>query len=237
METKSVSLELEGLNFLKEVNLEKEKVVQNYDINTLLNNTSNILNEKKKALDEYVLKSTTSSIVSVKNENGEEVTSDTSVDVTNYTVTSKYIIDYEQNLLNSLNEKIKYYSLDNAEENNEIREISSDEKSSLLQDVLRVYKDFEVKENKFYLDNLNYILRDTTYKLSKLPEYADSTTSKDVKYIYITLPNDMDKLLEKYDTKSLMQTEMLTKGLSNRLLKLVNSNVSVNMEYNKFNLS
>ena len=47
----------------------------------------------------------------------------------------------------------------------------------------------------------------------------------------------MDKLLEKYDTKSLMQTEMLTKGLSNRLLKLVNSNVSVNMEYNKFNLS
>ena len=237
LETKSVSLELEGLNFLKEVNLEKEKVVQNYDINTLLNNTSNILNEKKKALDEYVLKSTTSSIVSVKNENGEEVTSDTSVDVTNYTVTSKYIIDYEQNLLNSLNEKIKYYSLDNAEENNEIREISSDEKSSLLQDVLRVYKDFEVKENKFYLDNLNYILRDTTYKLSKLPEYADSTTSKDVKYIYITLPNDMDKLLEKYDTKSLMQTEMLTKGLSNRLLKLVNSNVSVNMEYNKFNLS
>ena len=88
-----------------------------------------------------------------------------------------------------------------------------------------------------YLDNLNYILRDTTYKLSKLPEYADSTTSKDVKYIYITLPNDMDKLLEKYDTKSLMQTEMLTKELSNRLLKLVNSNVSVNMEYNKFNLS
>lgn len=237
LETKSVSLELEGLNFLKEVNLEKEKVVQNYDINTLLNNTSNILNEKKKALDEYVLGSTTSSIVSVENENGEEVSSDTSVDVTNYTVTSKYIIDYEQNLLNSLNEKIKYYSLDNAEENNEIREISSDEKNSLLQDVLRLYKDFEVKENKFYLDNLNYILRDTTYKLSKLPEYADSTTSKDVKYIYITLPNDMDKLLEKYDTKSLMQTEMLTKELSNRLLKLVNSNVSVNMEYNKFNLS
>ena len=237
LETKSVSLELEGLNFLKEVNLEKEKVVQNYDINTLLNNTSNILNEKKKALDEYVLGSTTSSIVSVENENGEEVSPDRSVDVTNYTVTSKYIIDYEQNLLNSLNEKIKYYSLDNAEENNEIREISSDEKNSLLQDVLRLYKDFEVKENKFYLDNLNYILRDTTYKLSKLPEYADSTTSKDVKYIYITLPNDMDKLLEKYDTKSLMQTEMLTKELSNRLLKLVNSNVSVNMEYNKFNLS
>jgi len=91
----------------------------------------------------------------VENENGEEVSSDTSVDVTNYTVTSKYIIDYEQNLLNSLNEKIKYYSLDNAEENNEIREISSDEKNSLLQDVLRLYKDFEVKENKFYLDNLN----------------------------------------------------------------------------------
>lgn len=65
----------------------------------------------------------------MENENGEEVSSDTSVDVTNYTVTSKYIIDYEQNLLNSLNEKIKYYSLDNAEENNEIREISSDEKT------------------------------------------------------------------------------------------------------------
>ena len=94
-----------------------------------------------------------------------------------------------------------------------------------------------MKENKFYLDNLNYLLRDTTYKLSKLPEYADANTVKDLKYIYINLPDDIDTLLDMYSTKSLMQTEVLTKELSSRLLKLVKSNSNVNIEYDKFNLS
>lgn len=240
IERDSVSLELETLNYLRDVNTEKEKLTSDLDVNLLLNNTNNILKSKMDALDEYVKNSVTPAIINFEdeetsNENGSQ---NKSLDVSNYTVTSKYIIDYEKNLLNNLDDKIKYYIPQNDDQNNtEVKVISNDEKQSLLQDVLKLYSDFTMKENKFYLDNLNYLLRDTTYKLSKLPEYADANTVKDLKYIYINLPDDIDTLLDMYSTKSLMQTEVLTKELSSRLLKLVKSNSNVNIEYDKFNLS
>ncbi len=240
IERESVSLELETLNYLRDVNTEKEKLTSDLDVNLLLNNTNNILKSKMDALDEYVKNSVTPAIINFEdeetsNENGSQ---NKSLDVSNYTVTSKYIIDYEKNLLNNLDDKIKYYIPQNDDQNNtEVKVISNDEKQSLLQDVLKLYSDFTMKENKFYLDNLNYLLRDTTYKLSKLPEYADANTVKDLKYIYINLPDDIDTLLDMYSTKSLMQTEVLTKELSSRLLKLVKSNSNVNIEYDKFNLS
>ena len=235
-----MSLELETLNYLRNVNTEKEKLISDLDVNLLLNNTNNILKSKKDELDEYVKNSVTPANINLedKETSNEDASQSKSLNVANYTVTSKYIIDYEKNLLNNLEDKIKYYIPQNDDQNNiEVKVISDDEKQSLLQDVLKLYEDFTMKENKFYLDNLNYLLRDTTYKLSKLPEYADVNTVKDLKYIYINLPDDIDTLLDMYSTKSLIQTEVLTKELSSRLLKLVKSNSNINIEYNKFNLS
>lgn len=240
IERESVSLELETLNYLRNVNTEKEKLISDLDVNLLLNNTNNILKSKKDELDEYVKNSVTPANINLedKETSNGDASQSKSLNVANYTVTSKYIIDYEKNLLNNLEDKIKYYIPQNDDQNNiEVKVISDDEKQSLLQDVLKLYEDFTMKENKFYLDNLNYLLRDTTYKLSKLPEYADVNTVKDLKYIYINLPDDIDTLLDMYSTKSLIQTEVLTKELSSRLLKLVKSNSNINIEYNKFNLS
>ena len=89
----------------------------------------------------------------------------------------------------------------------------------------------------FKFDNLNYILRDTTYKLSKLPDYTDSNTVKEIKYIYISLPTELDNMLDEYGTKYTFKTDRLTNNLVDRLLKISKCNVQVNVEYDKYNLS
>lgn len=236
IEKESINLELESLEYLKKVSNEKDKITNELNIELLLNNTMEVLKNKKIALDEYVSKSFTYLEDSLNDQ--DEINSDEKEKIQQYEITSKYIIDYEQTLLNSLDDKIKYYIATNTDENiNEEKNISDDEKKSLLRDVIKLYNDFVSKENKFYLDNLNYILRDTTYKLSKLPEYTDAKTVKDVKYIYVSLPEEIDDLLDKYNSKSTLQTEALTNSLKDRLLRIVDSNIQVNMEYSKYNLS
>lgn len=236
IEKESINLELESLEYLKKVSNEKDKITNELNIELLLNNTMEVLKNKKISLDEYVSKSFTYLEDSLNDQ--DEINSDDKEKIQQYEITSKYIIDYEQTLLNSLDDKIKYYIATNTDENiNEEKNISDDEKKSLLRDVIKLYNDFVSKENKFYLDNLNYILRDTTYKLSKLPEYTDAKTVKDVKYIYVSLPEEIDDLLDKYNSKSTLQTEALTNSLKDRLLRIVDSNIQVNMEYSKYNLS
>lgn len=236
IEKESVNLELESLNYLKEISDEKDKITNELNIEVLLNNTMEVLKNKKIALDEYVSQSTTYLEDGLNGQ--DELNIDGMEKVHQYEVTSKYIIDYEQTLLNNLDDKIKYYTpVNNDENSSEIKNVSEDEKKSLLQDVIKLYNDFVSKENKFYLDNLNYMLRDTTYKLSKLPEYTDAKTVMDVKYIYISLPEEIDDLLDEYNSKSTLQTEALTSSLKDRLLRIVKSNIQVNIEYDKFNLS
>lgn len=236
IEKDSINLELESLEYLKKVSNEKDKITNELNIEVLLNNTMEALKNKKISLDEYVSKSFTYLKDNLNDQ--DEINSDEKEKIQQYEITSKYIIDYEQTLLNNLDDKIKYYIPTNTDENiNEEKTISDDEKKSLLRDVIKLYNDFVSKENKFYLDNLNYILRDTTYKLSKLPEYTDAKTVKDVKYIYVSLPEEIDDLLDEYNSKSTLQTEALTNNLKDRLLRIVDSNIQVNMEYSKYNLS
>lgn len=236
IEKESINLELESLEYLKKVSNEKDKITNELNIELLLNNTMEVLKNKKIALDEYVSKSFTYLEDTLNAQ--DEINSDDKEKIQQYEITSKYIVDYEQTLLNNLDDKIKYYIPTNTDENiNEEKNISDDEKKSLLRDVIKLYNDFVSKENKFYLDNLNYILRDTTYKLSKLPEYTDAKTVKDIKYIYVSLPEEIDDLLDKYNSKSTLQTEALTNSLKDRLLRIVDSNIQVNIEYSKYNLS
>lgn len=240
IEKNLVNLELNTTSYLKDINNEITKLTIDIDIQTLLKNTKVILEEKQSELDEYVDKSIIKEQVNLEEdneENNDNINTDT-VQTTRYEVTSKYIIDYEKSLLNNLYEKIKYYIPENTQEDTEsIKPISVDEKKSVLEDVIKLYNDYLEKENKFYLDNLNYMLRDTTYKLAKLPEYTDAKTVKDVEYIYISLPEEINILLDEYNTKSSMQIEALTRGLKDRLLRIIDSNIKVNEEYIEFNKS
>lgn len=234
IEKSSIDLEMEVLNYLNEVSKEVGNITKDLNVDTLLVNSKTILDAKKQTMDSYLENSVLKEEIPV-DENQENKTPEIK-ETKQYSVTSRYIVDYEQTLINSLNEKFSYYIQAPSQEENK-KEVSSDEKKELLKDVLKLYNDFVSKENKFYLDNLNYMLRDTTYKLAKLPEYTDATTVKDIEYIYISLPDQIDELLDKYNTKSTLQTDTLTSELYNRLLKLVNSNIQVTKEYDKFNLS
>lgn len=236
IEKNIISLELNTTSFFKDINSEITKLTNDLDIKTLLNNTELILEGKQKDLTEYVDNSVDK--LEVNREENNENKEVEIIEISKYEVTSKYILDYEKSLLNNLEQKIKYYIPEISDENTEnTLQVHADEKKSVLQDVINLYNDFVEKENKFYLDNLNYMLRDTTYKLAKLPEYTDANTVKDVKYIYITLPEEIDVLFDKYNTKSAMQLEVLTIKLKEGLFKIVDSNIKVNEEYIKFNKS
>ena len=238
IEKNIINLELNTTAFFKDINSEITKLTNDLDINNLLNNTKLILEGKQKELTEYVDNSLDKLEVNIEENKENENKEVEIIEISKYEVTSKYILDYEKSLLNNLEQKIKYYIPEVSDENNEnTLQVTADEKKSVLQDVISLYNDFLTKENKFYLDNLNYMLRDTTYKLAKLPEYTDANTVKDVKYIYITLPEEIDVLFDKYNTKSAMQLEFLTTKLKEGLLKIVDSNIKVNEEYIKFNKS
>ena len=246
IEKEIATIEIDNINYTKDVSKEKENLTKDINIELLLNNTKNILTEKQKNLEEYEKNSNIE--VEVKESlNEEENKDEVKTETRHYDVTSKHIIEYEKNLIKTLDEKIQYYlpeEKNESEENNENvneekdkKEISADEKKSILDEVLKLYNDYLARENKFYLDNLNYILRDTTYKLSKLPDYTDSNTVKEIKYIYISLPTELDNMLDEYGTKYTFKTDRLTTNLLDRLLKISKCNVQVNVEYDKYNLS
>ena len=246
IEKEIATIEIDNINYTKDVSKEKENLTKDINIELLLNNTKNILTEKQKNLEEYEKNSYIE--VEVKESlNEEENKDEVKKETRHYDVTSKHIIEYEKNLIKTLDEKIQYYlpeEKNESEENNENvneekdkKEISADEKKSILDEVLKLYNDYLARENKFYLDNLNYILRDTTYKLSKLPDYTDSNTVKEIKYIYISLPTELDNMLDEYGTKYTFKTDRLTTNLLDRLLKISKCNVQVNVEYDKYNLS
>lgn len=233
-------IEIENINYTKDVSKEKENLTKDINIALLLNNTKSILTEKQKNLEEYEKNSSIE--VEVKDDVSEQENKNVvKTETRHYGVTSKHIIEYEKELLKTLDEKIQYYlpeeNNENTNEGEDKKEISADEKKSILDDVLKLYNDYLAKENKFYLDNLNYILRDTTYKLSKLPDYTDANTVKEIKYIYISLPTELDNMLDEYGTKYTFKTDRFTNNLLDRLLKISKCNVQVNVEYDKFNLS
>lgn len=227
-----VTLELDVFNYIDNVSAKKEEITKSINEKDLLLNIKQELLKKQENLEKYVNDST--KIISKENGETEEKK--------NYPITSKYLVENNISILNSLEEKIVSYIHDDVtvEENvsqENKNEISDEERKILLQEVIKLYNEYISKENKFYLDNLNYILRDTTYKLTKLPRYTDTETVKDIKYIYISLPEEIDNFLNMYNTKSNIILEVLSFEYKDRLNKIVDSNIKINTEYDKYNQS
>lgn len=227
-----IALELDTINYIDNISAKKEEIINNINEKALLLNTKEELIKKQENLEEYV----NNSVKKILKDNGEEE------EKKNYVITSKYLIESNKGILNALEEKIVYYVHDDVtslesdtQENKNV--ISDEEKKALLQEVIKLYNEYVSKENKFYFDNLNYILRDTTYKLTKLPGYTDTDTVKDIKYIYISLPEEIDNLLNMYNTKSNILLEVLSFEYKDRLNKIVDSNIRISIEYDKYNVS
>lgn len=226
IEKLSIDLELEQLNYTKQVNDKYDGIKSNIDLSTLLSNTKNILDTKQKILDNYVENS----------ELKQEYGTDENRQITQkkqYDVTSRYLVDYEKNVIDNIDQKLKYYTPSEDNKQN----INSQEKDDVLKETVKLYEEYISKEDKFYLDNLNYLLKDTTYKLGKLSDYTDASTIKDIEYIYIKLPQEIEDLLNEYTTKSTLQTNALSSKLYERILIILKSNIQVNNEFSKSNES
>ena len=137
--------------------------------------------------------------------------------------------------INNVDKKEINEEIANKEEVNNVltNEITSQKKDETLSEMLKIYNDFLINENKFYSDNINLILKDTTTKISSLSKYTDYSTISDIRYIYMELPRALKKDLDLYSMKKNIDLECLEKNLYEKLQKLISVNVNITKVYNE----
>lgn len=186
--------------------------------------------------------------------NKEEQSSDEII--TKYEVTSKNTLDYLNTSIASIDEKIDKYvksededkkvndekkddpisqEIANKEEVNniEVKELTKDEKKALVEDVYKIYIDFLSRENKFYLDNTNFLIKDTTNKISDLTGKTNGDVLSYMKYMYIELPSKLKEYINNNNMSSMRELKKLTKSLKEELVTIVDSNENVTKLYKK----
>lgn len=180
--------------------------------------------------------------------------------ITKYEVTSKNTLDYLNSSIATIDEKIaKYTNLNKDKTENEtniddenkdkpisqevankedvtkveIKELTKEEKKVLTDEIYRIYNDFLSRENKFYLDNTNFLINDTTKKTSDLIGKTDGDILSYMKYMYIELPDKLKDYINSNNMNSKRELKKLTKSLQKELETIVNSNVKVTKLYNE----
>lgn len=189
----------------------------------------------------------------VQNETNTKDTINTTEEIKVYEVLSKNILENLNANINLIDEYLKKYvdpsMYINDEELNKkissevvnktqvtnviIEEVTNEKKIEILNEISNIYKDSVSKENKFYLDNLNYMIKDTTMKISQIVKNTDENILKDIKYIYLELPISLDEYFKYNNTSATIQKEKLTSLLESELTKLLNSNIDITKKYTK----
>ena len=239
------------------------KDLQDYDILTFLNQIKENLNKRYEQIKSYVKSSTISKKIETDEsdnvdtkESEEVVESDdsTTEEVIVYDVVSENILDELKEYIEAIDEKIKTYKIDNSDENveeNEEKVVEEDikeenvendediklqEKEELLKEILNIYKSFIPKENKFYIDNINLILNNTNNLISDLIKYANIDLIDSMRYIYLELPENIDKYLN--DTNMNLNNELkdMSIKLYSELKKLIEIYINTNEYYKELNI-
>lgn len=174
--------------------------------------------------------------------------------VTKYEVTSKNTLEYMNTAIANVDEKIKKYisekeeakedseelPVENEEVANkgdvtkiEVKELSVDEKKEILEQLYRIYIEFLDRENKFYMDNTNYLLKDTTDKISDLTGKTNGNVLSSMKYMYLELPDQLELYINKNNRSSQLELKRLTTELKDELKNIVKVNINVNQLYKK----
>lgn len=202
----------------------------------------------------------------------EESKTQTIEEIKVYDVVSKNILeDIDEEILNVIYEKVKYYIKDRSNEENiieenstsnseqmssestrtaeeqvdeteevekksEEKEISKEEKEQIVKDCINLYKEFISKENEFYLDNINYTLKNTTSKTSDLSKYTKSDILNEMRYIYLELPSSLENYLDSTNLNSVIETRSLSNSFNKELNNLLNVYVKVSEIYNELNV-
>lgn len=171
-----------------------------------------------------------------------------------YDITYSNILDELESCILKVDEKIKEYESkssdtdntkqlqdgdetitkddDKIEDSKAENEIA-DRKEKLLGEMILVYKEFLAKENKFYTDNMNLLLQNTTNVISDLAKYTTSELTSDMKYIYLSLPDKLESNLENTNLNLNIELKELSNNLHKEIIELVNLYVKVAKLYDE----
>lgn len=122
------------------------------------------------------------------------------------------------------------------EQSDEVSEITKEEKLSVLEQLYDIYKDYIIRENKFYMANINSGLKSTTSKTTDVSKYTDSNVLEEMKYIYLELPKTLEEYLDYCNTSLYIEIENLSNKLSIELNKIVNTYLKVEQIYKELNV-
>lgn len=199
-------------------------------------------------------------VTSSSTEEIKQDSNNTVEEIKNYDIVSKNVLTLiNDNVIKVINEKVENKRKENEEneknkeaqensENNDVEQ-EDDEKAeeeklkkkkqeneNFVKELFNLYKDYIVKENKFYFDNINYTLKNTTSKISDLSKYTKSDILEEMRYIYLELPSSLENYLDNNNLNSAIETKNLSNSLNKELTKLLNVYVKTSKIYDELNV-
>lgn len=228
---------------LKEIPNENENVTENTE------STENVQSDTSQVVNETKTNTNTDTNTNTNTNNTSDTT--TVEEIKKYDVVSTEYVDNMQSDIDKLNEKIKNYIKEDKTDNNEntdtdtekednnteiTNEISLEEKETLLNELLNMTKDYITNENKFYLDNINTTLNNTTSVISDLARYTKTNVIEEMRYIYLELPDTLEGYLDSNNTNSYIETRNLSDSLYTQINKLSDVYVKMSNIYDELNV-
>ena len=243
-------LELEStmINYSSEIDKVVENVNKNLNEKDILVALQKELNGRNEVLNKIV----DNSVIKKEVENTDESTENieqtdevkTIEEIKKYEVVSENILsEIEEKILKVLDEKVKKYTITKveneqnlSEENKNEVKITEEEKQQIVKDCINLYKEFITKENKFYLDNINNTLENTTSKISDLSKYTKSDVLNEMRYIYLELPLSLENYLDSSNLNRVVETRTLSNNFNIELNKLLEVYIKVDNIYDELNV-
>ena len=193
------------------------------------------------------------------NEENQENNIQNTEEIKNYDISSKNILTMiDENIINVIDKKIEDYKkeenkedkkddtnvssednddIEQEENKEEVLKKKKEENENFITEVFNLYKDYILKENKFYFDNVNYILKSTTSKISDLSKYTKTDILDQMRYIYLELPSSLENYLDSNNLSSTLETRNLSDKLNEELVKLLNVYVKTSKIYDELNVN
>lgn len=239
-----------------------EEALKDIDYGVFLENISKEYEARTNRMNDYIEASTTQTKEIVNDK--EEIKTTVNYDVTSR-ATLEYMqieldnINIQLDEYNIQQEELKKQqeeeSKNNEEQENQEEQNSQEQQEELTQEnvddnalieenrekidtLYSKYKEFLSRENSFYINNINMLLKDSNDKVSSIIAEIDSgiEVKNDIfeytKYVYIDLPDNLTKYINENNMESTLEIDTLITQLMNQLKDLSNKNTKITNMYN-----
>lgn len=244
----SLTNESDVIDLKTKISEKYQMSLEDIDYALLLENIASSYQAKVDIMESYIENSTT---VTKKDENDKEE----EITTVNYEVTSVATLDYMKLTLEEVNTIISDYEKEleekkKVEDKEEVakektkeqlqqeKQAKIEENSQKVDTLYNKYKEVLSREYKFYTSNINMLLKDSNDKVSMVISEIDSGIEIDnaifgyTKYIYIELPESLEKYINENNVDSIIELENLIKLLKNKVNELSKKNMDITKLYN-----